>query len=123
MLLLGEKEKMESNVKRKAEKFEPEVSKLADLVEYDAGSIASRTIIDKKSTAVAVFAFDKFQEIVKHVLPYEVLFYVFEGKAEVTISGRSQTVKAGEMIAFPANKPHAISAKSKFKMLLITIKE
>ena len=101
----------------------PETSKLTDLVNYEEGSIASRTIIDKKSASVTVFAFDKFQEIVEHILPYEALFYVLEGEAKVTISGNSHTVKEGEMIMLPANKPHAINAKSKFKMILITIKE
>jgi quercetin dioxygenase-like cupin family protein len=114
---------MASSVKRKAERSEIAVSKLTDAVNYEAGSIASKTIIDRKAASVAVFAYDKFQQIVEHVLPYDVIFLVLEGEAEVIISGKVHTVKTGEIIAFPANKPHSISAKSKFKMMLITIKE
>lgn len=113
---------MASSVKRTTER-EIAVNKLKDEVNYEAGSIASKTIIDRKAATVAVFAFDKFQQIIEHTLPHEALFYVLEGEAEVIISGNPYTVKEGEMATFPANKPHAISAKSKFKMLLITIKE
>lgn len=45
---------MASSVTSKAEKSEPEVSKLTDTVGYEAGSIASRTIIDRKAASVAV---------------------------------------------------------------------
>ena len=114
---------MKSAAVNRDEKSMSEPKKLIDLVNYDEGLIASRTITEKKSASIEVFAFDKFQEIIEHTLPYEALFYVLEGEAEVIISGNSHTVKEGEIIAFPANAPHAISAKSKFKMLLITIKE
>ncbi len=99
------------------------VSKLTELVEYDAGSVASKTVVDKKSASVAVYAYDRFQEIIAHVLPYDALFYVLEGEAEVTVEGKSYVVNAGEIVVLPANKPHAISPKSKFKVLLVAFKE
>ena len=105
------------------EDSEVKVERLADLAEYEEGTIVSRTVVDKKAASVAVYAFDKFQGIVEHILPYEALFYVFEGEAEVNISGKTYIVKTGEMIVFPANKPHSISARSRFKMLLFSLKE
>jgi quercetin dioxygenase-like cupin family protein len=113
---------MNSDTRRKSEKIEP-VTKLADLVDYEEGSVVSKTVLERKSASVAIYAFYKFQEIVEHILPYDALFYVLEGEAEVVISGKHCTVKAGEMITFPANKPHSISTKCKFKMLLISLKE
>ncbi len=104
-------------------KSTPKVQKIADLIDYESGSIASKTIIEKKTGSVAIFAFDKFQEIIQHVLPYDTLFCVLEGEAHVTIGGESSEVKEGEMTIFPANKPHAIDAKSRFKALLVTLKE
>jgi quercetin dioxygenase-like cupin family protein len=99
------------------------VTRLSDLADYEEGAIVSATVVDKKAASVAVYAFDKFQGIIKHILPYDALCYVFEGEAEVYISGKPYTVKTGEMIVFPANKPHSISAKSRFKMLLLSLKE
>ncbi len=110
-------------VKKKTQEIVSGVSNLNALVEYSPGLIASKTIFDRKAASVDVFAFDKFQGIVAHTLPYDALFLVFDGEAEVCVSGKSYLVKAGEMIVFPANKPHSISAKSKFKMLLLSIKE
>ena len=114
---------MGSSAKSKVDRAESIVTKLTDLPQYEKGSIVSKTLIDRKAVAVTIFAFDGFQGIVKHVLPHDALVYVLDGEAEVAISGKSHTVKMGEMIRLPANKPHAISAKSKFKMMLITIKE
>ncbi len=99
------------------------VTNLASLVDYETGSIASKTIIEKQTGSAAIFAFDKFQEIVHHVVPYDTLFYVLEGEAQVTVNDEPSKVKEGEMIVFPANKPHAIDAKSRFKALLVTFKE
>jgi quercetin dioxygenase-like cupin family protein len=44
---------------------------------------------------------------------------ILDGEAEVTISGKAHHLKAGEMITMPANKPHALQAIKKFKMLLV----
>jgi quercetin dioxygenase-like cupin family protein len=113
---------MDSGSNRNSEKFGT-AAKISELVEYEEGSVVSKTILDRKSASVVVYAFDKFQEIVEHILPYDALFYVLEGEAEVNISGKHYTVKAGEMITFPANKPHSTSTKCKFKMLLFSLKE
>jgi quercetin dioxygenase-like cupin family protein len=47
---------------------------------------------------------------------------VLDGEAEVTMSEKIYHVKEGEMIILPANKPHALKAIRKFKMMLIMIK-
>ena len=122
-MFLENKIRMLSRTEGKDEKAEQTVVKLANLTDYEKGTIVSKTIIDKKAVSVAIFAFDQFQGIVEHVLPYDALFYVLEGEAEVNLSGKPYTLKAGEMIIFPADKPHAISAKNQFKMLLLSLKE
>ncbi len=105
------------------EKSEPEVRKLASLVDYEVGSIVARTIIDRKTVSVEVYGFDRYVGIVEHVLPYETFFYVLEGVAEVNFESKPYVVKEGETIILPANKPHAISPQSRFKALLLKLKE
>jgi quercetin dioxygenase-like cupin family protein len=46
-----------------------------------------------------------------------------DGEAEVTISGKSLHLKEGEMVIMPANKPHALKAVAKFKMMLTMIRK
>lgn len=98
------------------------VEKLEDLIDYQEASVVSRTLIDKKAGTVTLFAFGEQQGLSEHTAPYDAMVYVVGGEAEVTISGKAYRLKEGETIIMPANKPHALKAVTKFKMLLIMIK-
>jgi quercetin dioxygenase-like cupin family protein len=98
------------------------VSNLDSLVSYQDSSIVSRTIIDKKSGTLTLFAFSKGQALSEHRAPFDALVYVLDGQAEVTISGQAHAVKTGQMIIMPANAPHSLKAIADFKMLLIMIR-
>lgn len=95
---------------------------LSGLVEYQEGAVVSRTVIDKKVGTVTLFAFARGQGLSEHTTPYDALVYIVDGQAEITISGRLHTVKAGEMLIMPANEPHALRAAQPFKMLLVMIR-
>ena len=69
-----------------------------------------------------MFAFDENQGLSEHTAPYDAMVYVLDGEVEVTISGKPVKLKQGEMTIMPANEPHALAAKTKFKMLLTMIK-
>lgn len=98
------------------------VSKLDDLIDYQQDSVVSRTLIDKKTGTITLFAFDESQGLSEHTTPYDALVYVIDGEVEITISGEPLVLKKGEMTIMPANEPHALTAKTKFKMLLTMIK-
>ena len=95
---------------------------LSDLIDYQDGSVVSKEIIKKDKGTVTLFAFDKGQGLSEHAAPFDVLVYVFDGKAEVLISGQPFSLKAGELIIMPANKPHALKAVERFKMLLVMVR-
>ncbi len=101
---------------------EAKKEKLTDLVNYQKGSVVSRTIIDKTAGTVTLFAFDQGQGLSEHTAPFDALVYLLEGAVEITISGKVHRLKEGELIMLPANHPHALKALSKFKMLLIMIR-
>jgi len=107
---------------RKIYRAQTKNQKLADLVNYQEGSVVSRTIIDKKSGTVTLFAFDQDQGLSEHTAPFDALVFILDGEVKITISGESYRLKKGEMIIMPANQPHALKAVSKFKMLLIMIR-
>jgi len=71
---------------------------------------------------MTVFAFDKGEGLSEHTAPFDAVVYILEGEAEIRIDGRPHAVKAGEMIIMPADKPHALLATTRFKMLLVMIK-
>jgi quercetin dioxygenase-like cupin family protein len=98
-----------------------QVLKLADLVSYQEGSVVSRQITKADVGNVTLFAFDGGQELSEHTAPYDALVHLLEGEAEIRVSGKPYLLNAGEAIIMPANAPHAIQAKTKFKMLLTMI--
>ena len=91
-------------------------------IEYQEGSVVSKTLVQQSSGTVTLFAFAKGQGLSEHSAPFDAMVVVLEGKAEIAIAGRPNIVDAGEMIIMPANQPHAVSAVENFKMLLIMIK-
>lgn len=93
-----------------------------ELVNYQDGSIVSRTLIDKDPGTITVFAFDKGQNLSEHTAPYDALVEVVEGRGVVTIEGKEFTVTEGQQIIMPANVPHAVAATEKFKMVLVMIR-
>ncbi len=95
---------------------------LSGLVDYQDSSIVSKEIIKKEKGTVTLFAFDKGQGLSEHTAPFDALVYIFDGLAEIMISGKSHSLKAGEVIIMPANKPHALKAIERFKMLLAMVK-
>ncbi len=99
-----------------------EVQPLSDLVQYQEGTVISRTLIKKKSGTVTLFAFDQGEGLSEHTAPFDALVYLMDGQADIEISGNTYRLKAGETITLPANRPHAIKAVSRFKMLLIMVR-
>jgi quercetin dioxygenase-like cupin family protein len=95
---------------------------LTDLIDYQEGSVVSRTVIDKKAGTVTLFAFDEGQGLSEHTAPYDALVYILDGEAEVVISGKPIRLKKGELTIMPANEPHALTAVTRFKMLLTMIR-
>ena len=106
----------------KKQELKAQASNLAGLIDYQEGSVVSRTIIDKKTGTVTLFAFDVNQGLSEHTAPYDAMVYVLDGEVDATISGKPVKLKKGEMIIMPANEPHALTAKTRFKMLLTMIK-
>jgi quercetin dioxygenase-like cupin family protein len=98
------------------------IHKLADIADYQKDSIVSKVIIEKDAGSVTFFAFDKGQGLSEHTAPFDALVTIIEGKVEIIISGEKYQLGKEEMIIMPANKPHALKAIDKFKMLLILIK-
>jgi len=110
---------MEDN---KKEKVVSQAVRLADLINYQEGSVVSRTIINKKTGSVTLFAFDEGQGLNEHITPFDAMVYLLDGEAEIVISGKVHHLKGGEMIIMPAHQPHALKAIRKFKMILTMIR-
>ncbi len=114
---------MKENEKQDVKAVSAQPVRLVDLIDYQEGSVVSRTIVDKEAGTVTLFAFDEGQGLSEHTAPFDALVYTLDGEVEVTISGKAVQLKKGEMLIMPANKPHALKATKRFKMLLTMIRQ
>ncbi len=95
---------------------------IESLVEYQKNSVVSKQILNKKAGTLTLFAFDKGEGLSEHTAPYDASVMVLDGKAAITIGGKSHQIKKGAMIIMPAGIPHSLKAVERFKMLLIMIR-
>jgi quercetin dioxygenase-like cupin family protein len=96
---------------------------LAGLVNFQDGAIVSREIVSQPNGTVTAFAFDAGEQLSEHTAPFDAMAIDLDGEADITIGGKVNRVKPGEMIIMPAAVPHALKAVTRFKMLLVMIKK
>ena len=70
-----------------------EIMKLKELVAYQNDAIVSKTIVEKETGTVTLFAFDKDQALSEHTAPFDALVQVIDGRAEIRIAGVPHLVK------------------------------
>ena len=99
-----------------------EVKPLGEMLEYQERSIVSRVLLKNKGGSVTLFAFDQGESLSEHTAQFDALVVVIDGETTVEIAGRAYSLKTGETITLPANIPHAVTAKTRFKMLLTMIR-
>lgn len=94
---------------------------LEALVDYQAGRVVSRTLSQGKNLSVTLFAFAEGEEISTHASSGDAMVYLLDGEAEITIGEEKFILQKGGVIAMPANVPHGLVARKRFKMLLIVV--
>ena len=94
-----------------------------DLIAYQEGSVVSRMVVYKKSGTITLFAFDTGEGLSEHTAPYDAVAHIIDGEAEISIEQTPFLLKEGQMIIMPANKPHALHARQRFKMMLTMVHE
>lgn len=100
----------------------PQTFQLADLIDYQKGSVVSRQLVKKTAGNITLFAFDTGEGLSEHTAPYDALVQVLEGKTTITISGEPYLLGQGESMIMPAGQPHALKAEEPFKMALTMIR-
>lgn len=98
------------------------VAELASLAQYQEDAIVSRTLINKPTGTVTLFAFAQGQSLSEHTAPYDALVQILDGSAQVNIAQETFHVGTGQAIILPANQPHALEANTPFKMILTMIR-
>lgn len=95
---------------------------LTGLVEYAPGSVVSRTIAENGAGTLTLFAFDAGQGLSEHSAPFDAVVQVLDGEAELMIGGEIVRAVAGRLVIMPADVPHSVKARQRFKMLLTMLR-
>jgi quercetin dioxygenase-like cupin family protein len=95
---------------------------LHTMIQYQPEAIVSKTILNKTTGTITLFAFDKGQHLSEHTAPYDAIVYILEGDMQITVSNQPLHLTTGQLLIMPANKPHALQANTPTKMLLTMIK-
>ncbi|MEK6924591.1 MAG: cupin domain-containing protein [Candidatus Micrarchaeota archaeon] len=100
----------------------PTPENLSKTITYQRGGVVSRELARTQGGTVTLFAFDAGQALSEHTAPFDALIIALEGNAQATVSGKTFAIHDGEYVILPANKPHALKATTRFKMLLVMLK-
>lgn len=95
---------------------------LKDNIEYNSGSVVSKTLKQNPAGSITLFAFDAGQGLSEHSAPFDAVVQVIDGEGHFIIGGEEFEIAEGQMIIMPANVPHAVKAEKKFKMLLTMLR-
>jgi quercetin dioxygenase-like cupin family protein len=97
--------------------------RLAELLDYAPGAVVSRVLAKASGGSVTLFAFEVGQELSEHTAPFDALVEVLDGEVELVIGGAPVPARAGETVLMPAGVPHAVKARTRFKMLLTMVRQ
>lgn len=92
---------------------------LKDLVQYQAGQVISKTLVQNEAVSMTIFSFDKGEEISTHAAGGDAMVTVLEGVGRFTVNGDVFLLHAGETLIMPKDIPHAVYGEERFKMQLI----
>ena len=101
--------------------FEKKIINLKGSIDYQENAIVSKTVTSAGNSSLTLFAFDKVQAIDSHSAPVNAVVQAIEGEVDITISGEKFELKEGDIILMPKGEPHALEAKTKFKMALYKV--
>lgn len=92
---------------------------LKDLVEYQAGQVVSKTLVQNDKVSMTIFSFDKGEEISTHAAGGDAMVTVLDGKGRFTVGEDVFYLEAGESLIMPKDIPHAVYGEERFKMQLV----
>ena len=95
---------------------------VVEIIEYVPNSVVIKSIIKKTTGNISAVSFDAGEGFTARTSPFDTFVQIIDGEAEITIAGTVHHLVAGQMIIMPANRPHALKAVKRFKMLLVMIR-
>lgn len=93
----------------------------AQLVEIQPGRVVSMALSKNDHCQMTLLAFADGESVSEEQYFGDTFYYVLEGEMPLCMDGCVTILHAGDCIAVPARKLHAIGGTNPFKLLQITI--
>lgn len=94
-----------------------------ELIDYRPGQVANLTLVNKPGLNLSVIAMDEGEGLKTHTAPGDAMVLALDGEAKITIADEEFMLREGETIVMPKDIPHAVYGMTKFKMLLVLVKD
>ncbi len=95
---------------------------IVEILEYVPHTVLSKTIVKRATGNVTVSSFDKGEELIEKMFPFDNYIQIIDGAAEVIINKKKYKLKLGEGIIIPAFSNYCFNARHQFKMISTIIK-
>jgi quercetin dioxygenase-like cupin family protein len=105
-----------------AEELQGKQARLVDLIKVQPGSVVSKTLVERPTGTVTLFAFDQGQRLSEHTAPFDALVTALQGRVDIVLDGVHHPLTAGEAIVMAAGVTHAVDALEPCIWLLTMIK-
>ena len=80
---------------------------IESLVDYEQGRVVSRTLAQKPTVNITLFAFDKGEEISAHSAPGDAMVQILDGEALIHVGDKELRATRGQVVVMPADSPMA----------------
>jgi quercetin dioxygenase-like cupin family protein len=97
-------------------------ARLVDLIVVQPGAIISKTLVERPTGTITLFAFDKGQKLSEHTAPFDALVMALQGSVDIILDGVHHALTAGDAIVMQAGIVHAVDALEPCIWLLTMIR-
>lgn len=95
---------------------------IIELIEYEHNAVVSKSIMKKATGSIDALSFAQGEGLNEKISPFDTYVQIIDGSAIIEIDGKASTLKTGDGILIPANKPSHIKPNGRFKLILTVIK-
>lgn len=97
-------------------------ARLVDLIAVQPGAVVSKTLVERPTGTITLFAFDKGRKLSEHATPFDALVTALQGSVDIILGGVHHPLTAGDAIVMPAGVVHAVDALEPCIWLLTMIR-
>ena len=96
---------------------------LKDLLPYEEGKIVNADIVNNSHLKMALMSFDSGCATPEHAAGGDAMMLCLEGEGTITNEGVPHIVRQGESFSFRPGAMHKVAANTRFKMMVMIVKE